>query len=178
MGAVQLYLYQIVPRELEPGEAHRCLTCAEHDERGAYGPPVLDSIELDDGQEHTVDLRDLWFCRVHARERWNTYAANQRAAPARLRRLAAFRQATQLGFRDLELFRVAERWLKEGTVPQPNEVQVLTRWKCRGCGKLTAGRLPKGGDGSFMYPRRHDGPDGQPCDGNIDEADPVTVEGR
>lgn len=66
----------------------------------------------------------------------------------------------------------------------------ITRFRCVHCGKLTAGRLPRAiitsptgrvtysrhdvGDGSFYYPRRHD-VDGEPCPGNILEAEWVTV---
>jgi hypothetical protein len=49
------------------------------------------------------------------------------------------------------------------------------KFKCSVCGKLTAGRLPSGGDGSFYFPRRHKGSDGRPCPGNIEEAEWVTV---
>jgi len=50
------------------------------------------------------------------------------------------------------------------------------KFKCAHCGKLTAGgRLPRvgreKGDGTFRFPRRHNGTDGQPCDGNIMEAE-------
>lgn len=44
------------------------------------------------------------------------------------------------------------------------------RFRCAVCGKPTAGRLPRGGDGTFYYPRRHQGPDGKPCEGNYREA--------
>jgi hypothetical protein len=51
---------------------------------------------------------------------------------------------------------------------------------CAVCGKATkGGRAPrlafgrsgtgKVGDGTFRYPRRHKGPDGEPCPGNIEE---------
>lgn len=43
------------------------------------------------------------------------------------------------------------------------------RYNCSICGKPTAGRVPRGGDGTFILPRRHNGPDGQPCRGNIEE---------
>ena len=50
----------------------------------------------------------------------------------------------------------------------------FTRFKCAICGKLTAGRLPRSGkyvgDGTFRYPRRHY-INGQPCPGNIIEAE-------
>lgn len=50
------------------------------------------------------------------------------------------------------------------------------KFKCAHCGKLTAGgRLPRDGhvkgDGTFRFPRRHKGADGQSCDGNIMEAE-------
>ena len=63
-----------------------------------------------------------------------------------------------------------------------------TRYKCTVCGKLTAGRLPRGpwepGDGSFMYPRRHPCPSGErdiqghriPCPGIFEEPEWVDVE--
>lgn len=44
------------------------------------------------------------------------------------------------------------------------------KFKCPVCGKLTAGRIPKGGDGSFYYPRRHNF-GASPCPGNIQEAE-------
>ena len=48
------------------------------------------------------------------------------------------------------------------------------RFKCTVCGKVTAGRLPKQGhykgNGTFWYPRRHS-VGGNPCEGNILEAD-------
>lgn len=48
------------------------------------------------------------------------------------------------------------------------------RYECRACGKLTAGRRPRGGDGSLMFPRRHS-VDGDVCPGSFDEAETVTV---
>ena len=50
-----------------------------------------------------------------------------------------------------------------------------TVFVCASCGKETAGRLPRAngrtlGDGTVRYPRRHKGPDGRPCPGNILEA--------
>lgn len=42
--------------------------------------------------------------------------------------------------------------------------------KCSVCGKQTAGRVPKGGDGTFMLPRRHK-LYGRDCPGNIEEAE-------
>lgn len=50
-------------------------------------------------------------------------------------------------------------------------------YRCAVCRKLTAGRKPRGGgDGTFFYPRRHPGPDGKPCAGNIEEAEWVEIE--
>lgn len=40
---------------------------------------------------------------------------------------------------------------------------------CSFCGKETKGRVPKGGDGSFVYPARHK-VNGKNCPGNIKEA--------
>ena len=45
-----------------------------------------------------------------------------------------------------------------------------TYFKCIICGKLTAGRLPKGGDGTFYYPRKHKY-NGKSCPGNFHEAE-------
>jgi len=44
------------------------------------------------------------------------------------------------------------------------------RFRCVVCGKITAGRLPREGDGTFYYPRRHK-KDGFPCPGNVYEAE-------
>ncbi len=58
---------------------------------------------------------------------------------------------------------------------------MTTRFRCMVCGKLTAGRLPRGdyhegvGDTSFRWPRRHKGKDGKPCAGNIIEAEWVDI---
>ena len=56
----------------------------------------------------------------------------------------------------------------------------VTRFKCVECGKLSTGRLPRDGryvgDGTVRYPRRHKGPGGKPCPGNIKEAEWVIVE--
>lgn len=50
-----------------------------------------------------------------------------------------------------------------------------TRFRCVVCGKLTAGRIPRAGrhagDTTARFPRRHKGPDGKPCGGNILEAE-------
>lgn len=50
----------------------------------------------------------------------------------------------------------------------------VKRWvtiRCPVCGKLSTGRCPRWGDGTFRYPRRHLGPDGEPCPGNIMEGE-------
>lgn len=53
-----------------------------------------------------------------------------------------------------------------------------TRWKCTVCGKLTVGRLPKGGDGSFYFPARHKAEDDEAaCPGNYQQAELVEFEG-
>jgi hypothetical protein len=56
-----------------------------------------------------------------------------------------------------------------------------TRFRCVVCGKVTAGRLPvnptnhrERGDGTLWYPRRHKH-NGEPCKGNILEAELVDV---
>lgn len=51
----------------------------------------------------------------------------------------------------------------------------VTRFRCAVCGALTAGRVPRGGDGTLRYPRRHSR-DGEPCPGNNIEAERVDVE--
>ncbi len=54
----------------------------------------------------------------------------------------------------------------------------ITRYKCVVCGKLTAGRQTgKHSDRSERFPRRHNGPDGEPCPGNIEFAEWIDVEG-
>ncbi len=45
-----------------------------------------------------------------------------------------------------------------------------TRFKCVRCGKITVGRRPKGGDGTFYYPSRHER-DGKLCEGVWREAE-------
>lgn len=54
----------------------------------------------------------------------------------------------------------------------------VTRFRCVACGKLTTGRVPHGswirGTGDFRYPRRHK-VNGEPCPGNIREAEWVDV---
>lgn len=41
----------------------------------------------------------------------------------------------------------------------------MTRFKCVVCGKLTAGCVPRDGDRSQRYPRRHDRRWGEVCPG-------------
>lgn len=41
-----------------------------------------------------------------------------------------------------------------------------TKFKCPVCGKITSGRIPKDGDLSGRFPRRHNN-NGKPCIGNI-----------
>ena len=54
----------------------------------------------------------------------------------------------------------------------------VTRFKCVVCGKITAGRQTgRYSDRSERYPRRHAGPDGEWCPGNIEYAEWVEVEG-
>ena len=46
-------------------------------------------------------------------------------------------------------------------------------FQCVICGKLTAGRFPKGGDGTFIFPRKHRH-NGKSCHGTFYEARWVT----
>jgi hypothetical protein len=50
-----------------------------------------------------------------------------------------------------------------------------TKFQCVVCGKLTSGRMPKKGDSSARFPRRHNGTNGKPCPGNIEEAKWIDV---
>jgi hypothetical protein len=50
-----------------------------------------------------------------------------------------------------------------------------TWFKCVVCGKITSGRVPRKGDGSFRFPRRHNSEDRKPCVGNIEEAEWVDL---
>ena len=52
---------------------------------------------------------------------------------------------------------------------------ITTVYKCSICGKVTAGRIPRGGDGSFRYPRKHNDDDGKLCPGVYYEAILTTV---
>jgi hypothetical protein len=51
------------------------------------------------------------------------------------------------------------------------------KFECNVCGKLTSGRVPKEGDGSFVFPRRHK-VKGKDCPGNIKEARWVEIENK
>ena len=53
---------------------------------------------------------------------------------------------------------------------------MITRYKCTACGKVTAGRVPKLGDGTAVYPRRHNSGIMKPCPGIYTEAIWVRVE--
>lgn len=54
----------------------------------------------------------------------------------------------------------------------------ITQYKCIICDKVTSGRRTgKHSDGSERYPRRHKGPDGEPCPGNYEFAEWISVEG-
>ncbi len=52
--------------------------------------------------------------------------------------------------------------------------RVAMKVKCQECGRIGGSRLPRDGrfpgDGTFLYPRRHKGANGQPCPGNLREA--------
>ncbi len=101
------------PRLLEPGECPRCADCARTAPRGTWGPPGLESVTLDDGQEHTIQLRDTWFCAPHARQRWAHYERCRVALPQRRRRLAAFALLDRGGISQRELFTQAEALLRD-----------------------------------------------------------------
>lgn len=114
---VQLTLFPM-PRTLDPGEHGRCLDCGRYDIRGTYGPPGLDEIRLDDGNDHTVSLPDQWFCVKHSHERWKDYRKCMAAIGKRRERLNAFRIAERRGLKGAALYGVAEGWLRDGTVPE------------------------------------------------------------
>jgi hypothetical protein len=46
---------------------------------------------------------------------------------------------------------------------------VKEMFECQCCGKITVGRMPKGGDGTYYFPRKHKGADGETCEGVYDE---------
>ena len=59
---------------------------------------------------------------------------------------------------------------------------MYTKFKCVVCGKLTTGRMPREsrhlqGDTSARFPRRHKDKSGNPCPGNIMDAEWVNVLG-
>jgi hypothetical protein len=45
------------------------------------------------------------------------------------------------------------------------------RYICKVCGKNTASRKPQDGDGSIVFPRKHNGPDGKLCGGVFMDSD-------
>lgn len=47
--------------------------------------------------------------------------------------------------------------------------------KCRECGRVLVGRVPKDGDGSFLFPSHHgsNGNGGLPCIGTYEEGEIV-----
>jgi len=47
------------------------------------------------------------------------------------------------------------------------------KFRCAVCGKEVAGRLPRGGDGTFFYPRKHN-VNGTICTGVYSEAEWMT----
>lgn len=51
----------------------------------------------------------------------------------------------------------------------------VLRFRCRRCGRLTSGRMPRRGDGSLRYPRDHRIFGGGTCPGVFEEADWVEV---
>ena len=53
-------------------------------------------------------------------------------------------------------------------MPKPKQKKLC--YQCVVCKKLTAGRLPLGGDGSFMYPRQHSNAREIICEGVFREA--------
>lgn len=54
---------------------------------------------------------------------------------------------------------------------------MATKFKCCVCGKVSSGRLPKDGDTSFRYPRRHK-INGVNCKGNILEAYWIEIDAK
>ena len=49
------------------------------------------------------------------------------------------------------------------------------QWACRVCGKVGPGRIPKGGDGSEIFPTRHKH-EGKLCPGYVEAAEPVKAD--
>lgn len=66
----------------------------------------------------------------------------------------------------------------EGKVTPDTRIKQRTYFKCVVCGKLTAGRVPRDGwirgDRSERFPRRHN-VDGEPCPGNIEFTEWISV---
>lgn len=88
-----------------------------------------------------------------------------------------------------ELFNVSERdstliWqsfdVAEGSYMTKikNNSQTILKFKCSVCGKIGGGKMAKGGDGSFYYPRKHynqNSLDPDYCEGCFKEAIWVNV---
>jgi site-specific recombinase XerD len=59
------------------------------------------------------------------------------------------------------------------------ELLTQTKFRCGICGKISAGRQHRDEShpdaGSVTWPRRHTGPDGQPCPGNSQEAERISI---
>lgn len=54
----------------------------------------------------------------------------------------------------------------------------IIRYKCVICGKITTGRRTgRYSDLSERFPRLHNGPDGDPCEGNYEFSEWIEVEG-
>lgn len=51
----------------------------------------------------------------------------------------------------------------------------VTKFRCKVCGKLTAGSLPRDGDGTARFARRHTR-DGETCPGVHEHADWVDID--
>lgn len=49
------------------------------------------------------------------------------------------------------------------------------RYKCPRCGKITAGKKPKRGDGSAVLSRKHKNENGEYCEGRFEEAEWIEV---
>lgn len=54
-------------------------------------------------------------------------------------------------------------------------MEFVTRFQCAVCGKITGGRLPRHGDGTFYFPRHHASLHGDPCPGIFEGAEWVQV---
>lgn len=71
-------------------------------------------------------------------------------------------------------------WLRcptaEVTGAMKSQQETRTRFRCSVCGKLTAGRMPKKGDTSARFPRRHYEQNGRLCPGVFRDAEWVDVE--